>query len=111
MQFRLHRTCVSRRGPETGRTGKLTYNAGALETSAATGGPDGYAAFLAAVTDPSHPGHEAAPDWYGEDYDPDGIEREIIGIQPSRIARSRRGGLKAKGKPRQPPQAGPSRLP
>lgn len=77
----------------------------ALKTKA-SGGPHGCAAFLAAATDPSHPEHEAAVDWHGEDHDPDDIEREIIDIQLSRIARSRRGGPKAKGRPRKPPQAG-----
>jgi hypothetical protein len=67
------------------------------------GGPPGYEAFLAAVTDPSHPKHEAALDWYGETYDPDDIEREIVDIQLSRIARPRRGGLKAKGRSRKAP--------
>ena len=66
------------------------------------GGPPGYEAFLEAISDPSHPEHAEALEWYGEPYDPEDIERETINAQLSRIARSRRGGLKARGRPRKP---------
>ena len=64
------------------------------------GGPPGYEAFLEAVTDPRHLRHAEVLDWYGEPYDPEDIERETIVVQLSRIARSRRGGLKSRGMPR-----------
>jgi hypothetical protein len=64
------------------------------------GGPPGFQAFLEAITNPTHPEHEDALDWYGDPYDPEDIEREVIEAQLSRIARSRRGGLKARGRPR-----------
>jgi hypothetical protein len=64
------------------------------------GGPPGYEAFLEALADPNHPEHDSIMDWYGGDYDPDDIERYIIDIQLGRIAASRRGGIKAKGRPR-----------
>lgn len=64
------------------------------------GGPPGYAAFLEAIGDPEHPDHADALEWYGDPYDPDDIEQYIIEVQLSRIARSRRGGLKARGRPR-----------
>lgn len=67
------------------------------------GGPAGFAAFLAAIGDPDHPQHYDALDWYGEPFDPDDIERHIVDVQLSRIARSRRGGLKAPGRPRRSP--------
>lgn len=64
------------------------------------GGPPGYEAFLEAISDPEHPDHADALEWYGDPYDPDDIEQYIIEVQLSRIARSRRGGLKARGRPR-----------
>jgi hypothetical protein len=64
------------------------------------GGPPGFQEFLDAVTNPAHPEHADTLDWNGEPYDPDDIERIIIDAQISRIARSRRGGLKARGRPR-----------
>jgi hypothetical protein len=64
------------------------------------GGPPGFQEFLEAVTNPAHPEHAVTLDWNGEPYDPDDIERAIIDAQISRIARSRRGGLKARGRPR-----------
>lgn len=64
------------------------------------GGPPGFQAFLEAVTNPAHPEHAETLDWNGEPYDQDDIERAIIDAQMSRIARSRRGGLKARGRPR-----------
>jgi hypothetical protein len=64
------------------------------------GGPPGFEAFLEAITDESHPEHAELLEWYGEAYDPNDIERETIVVQLSRIARSRRGGLKGRGKPR-----------
>lgn len=64
------------------------------------GGPPGFMAFLEAVSNPNHPEHEEALEWYGEDYDPDDIERHVIDAQMSRIAGSRRGGVKARGRPR-----------
>jgi len=64
------------------------------------GGPPGYMAFLDAITNPDHPEHEAALEWYGEPFDPEDIERYILDAQLSRIARSRRGGMKARGRPR-----------
>ena len=64
------------------------------------GGSSGFQNFLKAITDPSHPEHFDALDWYEDQYDPDDIEREVIDIQLSRIARSRKGGMKARGRPR-----------
>ncbi|GER08830.1 hypothetical protein GCM10007972_24790 [Iodidimonas muriae] len=64
------------------------------------GGPPGFEALLEAISDPDHPDHEDVLDWLGEPYDPDDIERYIIDAQLSRIARSRRGGMKARGRPR-----------
>jgi hypothetical protein len=64
------------------------------------GGPPGYQSFLEAITNPTHPYHADAMEWYGDEYDPDDIERFIIDAQMSRIARARRGGLKARGRPR-----------
>lgn len=66
------------------------------------GGPPGFQAFLEAITDPGHPQHKETLGWYLEPYDPDDIERDIIDAQLSRVARSRRGGLKARGRPRKP---------
>ena len=66
----------------------------------ASGGPSGFQDFLKAIADPSHPEHFDALDWYGEQYDSDHIEREVIDIQLSRIARSRKGGMKARGRTR-----------
>jgi hypothetical protein len=63
------------------------------------GGAPGFQAFLEAITNPAHPDHEDALDWYGDSYDPEDIEREVLDAQLSRIARSRRGGLKARGRP------------
>ncbi len=64
------------------------------------GGPPGFQAFLEAIADAKHPRHKETLDWHLEPYDPDDIERYIIDAQLSRIARSRRGGLKARGRPR-----------
>lgn len=64
------------------------------------GDPPGFEVLLEAISDPDHPYHEDALDWHGEAYDPDDIERTIIDAQLSRIARSRRGGMKARGRPR-----------
>lgn len=64
------------------------------------GGSSGFQNFMKAITDPSHPEHFDALDWYEDQYDPDDIEREVIDIQLSRIARSRKGGMKARGRPR-----------
>jgi len=64
------------------------------------GGLPGFMAFLEAITNPNHPEHADALEWFGEPYDPEDIERHIIDAQLSRIARSRRGGLKARGRPR-----------
>lgn len=64
------------------------------------GGPPGYEAFLEAISDPEHPDHADALEWYGDPYDPEDIEQYIIEVQLSRIARSRRGGVKARGRPR-----------
>jgi hypothetical protein len=64
------------------------------------GGPSGFQEFLKAITNPTHPERSEVLDWYGDLYDPDDIEREIIDALMSRIANSRRGGLKARGRPR-----------
>jgi len=64
------------------------------------GGPPGYQGFLETMGNSDHPEHEEALDWYGEPFDPDDIERDSIDAMLSRIARSRRGGLKARGRPR-----------
>ncbi|MGE0256818.1 MAG: plasmid pRiA4b ORF-3 family protein [Alphaproteobacteria bacterium] len=64
------------------------------------GGPLGYQAFLEAMARPDHPGHEEMLDWYGDAFDADDIGRESIEAMLSRVARSRRGGLKARGRPR-----------
>lgn len=39
-------------------------------------------------------------DGYGDDYDPDDIEKDIIDIQLDRIAAARRGGIKGRGRPK-----------
>lgn len=52
------------------------------------------------MTDPEHPEHDETVAWYGEDYDPEDIERIAIEAQLNRIAASRRGGVKGRGKPR-----------
>ena len=36
-----------------------------------SGGPYGYANLLAIRSDPSHPGHQEASQWFGEDFNPD----------------------------------------
>jgi hypothetical protein len=43
------------------------------------GGPEGYAAFLAALADPSHPDHEAMREWIGRRFDPDAFDPDRVG--------------------------------
>lgn len=64
------------------------------------GGVPGFKEFLEAMADPNHPEHQAVWNWYGDDYDPDDIEKYIIDIQLDRIAAARRGGIKGRGKPK-----------
>jgi hypothetical protein len=42
------------------------------------GGVYGYAEFLAAIEDPSHPEHEEMLEWIGGDYDPDYFDPDEI---------------------------------
>src|SRR5262249_48387685 len=42
------------------------------------GGPWGYADFVDAVTDPSHPGHEERREWIGDDFDPEAFDPDKI---------------------------------
>ena len=43
------------------------------------GGPDGYAYFVEAVTDPQHPDHQDQVAWHGrDDFDPDYFEVDDI---------------------------------
>ena len=61
------------------------------------GGPFGYMEFLDAVSDPTHPDHEEAMDWYGEPFDPDDMELDTVEAMLSRIRGQRRKGPR-KGK-------------
>jgi hypothetical protein len=53
------------------------------------GGPYGYAEFLMAIKDPSHPEHEEMLEWIGGDYDPSFFDAEEV----NKYLAGRRGGL------------------
>jgi hypothetical protein len=42
------------------------------------GGVPGFAMFLEAINDESHPEHAEMREWHGESFDPDDMEREIV---------------------------------
>ncbi len=56
------------------------------------GGPLGFAHFLEAINDESHPDHEELFDWYGEPFDAEDIEPEKIEAMLGRIRAQRRKG-------------------
>jgi hypothetical protein len=56
------------------------------------GGPYGYLEFLDAISDPAHPGHEEAMDWYGEPFDPEDMELDTVEAMLSHIRGHRRKG-------------------
>lgn len=45
------------------------------------GGPWGYADFVEAVTNPSHPGHEERREWVGDEFNPETFDLEGINEQ------------------------------
>lgn len=53
------------------------------------GGAYGYAEFLQAIKDPSHPEHDETLEWVGEDYDPEFFDLEEI----NKYLAAQRGGL------------------
>lgn len=54
------------------------------------GGAPGFEMFLEAMADPNHEEHENLIDWYGQPFDPNDIEPEIVKIQMDRLANMRR---------------------
>lgn len=54
------------------------------------GGPPGFEAFLAAISDPSHEEHADALDWYGGSFDHEDIQPSIIKIRMGQLAAMRR---------------------
>ena len=54
------------------------------------GGAPGFEMFLEAMADPNHEEHENLIDWYGQPFDPNDIEPEIVKIQMNRLANMRR---------------------
>ncbi len=54
------------------------------------GGAPGFEMFLEAMHDPNHEEHENLVDWYGQPFDPNDIEPEIVKIQMDRLANMRR---------------------
>ena len=62
------------------------------------GGIPGFYAQLEILTDPNHPDHEDAKDWFG-DYDPNRLDEQLIKGRLARIANRRRT-TPAKTKPR-----------
>jgi hypothetical protein len=54
------------------------------------GGAPGFQMFLEAMADPNHEEHENLIDWYGQPFDPNDIEPEIVKIQMDRLANMRR---------------------
>jgi hypothetical protein len=49
------------------------------------GGPEGYAEFLAAIADVTHPRHAAMRDWIGRPWDPDAFDPERVSILLRRL--------------------------
>ncbi|MCK7616261.1 plasmid pRiA4b ORF-3 family protein [Roseibium sediminicola] len=54
------------------------------------GGAPGFEMFLEAVADPNQEEHENLVDWYGQPFDPNDIEPEIVKIQMDRLTNMRR---------------------
>lgn len=52
------------------------------------GGPAGYAAFLAAIADPSHPRHAEQLEWAGGAFDPDAFDRAAVAACVAGLGRS-----------------------
>jgi hypothetical protein len=65
------------------------------------GGPWGYAAFLAAIADPTHEGHERLLTWYRGAFDPHQPDTERLAAALERLAR------RWAPRPRQPKPASP----
>jgi hypothetical protein len=53
------------------------------------GGPWGYVAYLAALSDPEHEQHEEMKDWYGADFDPTVVDEVAIRKQLEALAWAR----------------------
>jgi len=49
------------------------------------GGPFGFTEFLTAISDPGHPNHTDAMDWYGKPFDADEMELDKVEAMLSRI--------------------------
>ena len=56
------------------------------------GGPPGFDAFLEAMLDETHEGHEDVLNWYGQRFDPDDLALDTVEAMLSRIRASRRKG-------------------
>ena len=56
------------------------------------GGAPGFEMFLQALTDPEHPEHEDLTEWYGQLFDPEDIEADIIKARMNRLAAMRNRG-------------------
>ncbi len=56
------------------------------------GGPPGFEVFLEAMRDEAHEEHEAVMAWYGERFDPDDLELDVVEAMLGRIRASRRKG-------------------
>lgn len=62
------------------------------------GGPPGFERFLEAMASEAHEEHEDLMDWYGEPFDPDDVDPEVVEAMLGRIRAGRRKGP-AKGSP------------
>lgn len=54
------------------------------------GGPPGYEAFLAALSDPAHPEHAAMRRWIGDDYDPAALDLKSLEADVDALAKKRK---------------------
>ena len=54
------------------------------------GGAPGFEMFLEAIADPNHEEHDHLLEWYGNSFDREDIEKDIIKIQMKRLASMRR---------------------
>ena len=54
------------------------------------GGTSGFEDFLDAAAKPRHPEHHTVLDWYGDPFDPQDINRQMIDLRFGQIARRRR---------------------
>lgn len=61
------------------------------------GGPWGYADYLEAMADPSHPGHEDAVRWHGPDFDPNVLDEAALRKAVGKLANRRRKKPKSAG--------------